>query len=659
MKGKRWERLLALVLVLLLTVAGLGLQQTAPFGEPPLPGVAPDAVDLPPVQSYAADPADFARDEPSGLAYVKNIAIVYFAPDATQAQKTQALAAVDGEIVGRADAIGKWEIAVQGESLAALEALCKTLERQPGVTAAGVDHVLQLYPQAVVTNDPWATPGYPSAATNRWYMDAIEAPEAWEANAYLAEQPCIGVVDTGVLASHEEFAGGIVTNLTSFRTPAAFGEHNYSFASVATWHGTAVASLIAAKANNGKGLAGLCWDAKVFALDWDKASSGRTTESVLYDGLIQCVIYGARAVNFSVGLISNEVAGSSFSLTQTQKNTYAQTAADLLAQMLSYGGTVPQFRRFVVVQSAGNQRNVDASNNGFFACVTPTNTGKSAEVAAQINDLILVVGAVQQESDGSFKQWTMTTNTYNGTSIGTRVDVYAPGASIFGAGVVADEYVKSSGTSMAAPLVSATAALMSAANPALSGWEIGALLRNAAVSPVVVKDRTSYVYTRYPMLNAKLAVTTALGLSPGVEPALQPTDDADVLVLEGERRVAQVAARTRAADLGDDLEAVGAYASIVYAKAAGTPDAYAATGDAISVVDIFGRSVAYSVTVEGDLNGDGRVNAADAQQLELHLAGAVDLAARGAAFLAAADFNGDGTIDAADYLLLAYAGVAE
>ncbi len=684
-KGGKWKRFLVLALVLLLTLTGLGLRQTtAPQESLPIraaesPGKAdpqktpvtyePD-VPLPPVEMYRADPKDFAKDEASGLEYVKNIVVVYFAPGTTEAQKDRVAAMVEGEIVGRADSIGKWELAVRGESLRALEEICNTLEKQPGVTSALVDHVLEVYPQAVTSNDPWVTAGFPNYTSNHWYIDAIEAPAAWEANAYLAEAPRIGVIDTGVLASHEEFEGGIVTNFSSINTPPAFGGHSYTIAQEPTWHGTGVVSLIAAKANNGKGLAGLCWNAKVYTMDWYNGNNVnlapipvaertdevrfRVQESVFFDGLLLCVQNGARAVNFSVGAIPNGVPGIGFSLTQEVKNALALSASQFIAQMLAYSDSVPQFRRFVIVQSAGNISAVDASNNGYFASITPSNTGQSAEVAAKINNLVLVVGAVQQETDGSFKHWTNATETYTGTSIGSQISLYAPGASIFLAINATDQYARASGTSVAAPMVAATAALMSAAKPSLAGWEIGALLKSAAVSPRVVKDRTAFIYTRYPMLNMRLAMMAVTA-----EPTLQPAAGTGLVIQEPQRVVTRVAARTHAADFSGELSASGVNAKLSYAKAAATPEAYTVTGDNVTTTDAFGRTVTYGVAVEGDLNGDGRANAADAQQMELYLAGLVDLGAQGAAFLAAADVNRDGSLTDADRVLMAVAGLRE
>lgn len=675
---KHVKRFLALCLILLLTLAGVS--SAAPQGpEGPQGGAPPQRrqnipyepdAELPPVESYRADPVDFAEDEASGLGYVRNLVVVYFAPEATAEQKNRAVAAVKGEVVGRAEAIGKWTVLTPGESLAELRAVCAALEAQPGVAAAMEDHVLELCSQAVTTNDPW-TYGTDDPADSRWYMDAIEAPEAWEYNGQLKEQPCVGMVDQGVLANHDELSK-IVTNLTAIIPEENFSGHGYTFQQVPTLHGTAVASLMAARANNGLGITGLCWNAKVYAFDWKSGSDAYlpqitpnpeslsahekrlVQESVVLDGLLLCVQKGARAVNCSLGAIPNEQEGSMHSLTQEQRDIYAAACSQFLAQMLAYSDTAPQFRRFVVAQSAGNQRLVTAVHNGLFACITPSNTGQSAEIAARICDMVLIVGAVQKETTGVFKQWDKNTNNYNGTSAGSQVSLYAPGANMLIAANGISLYYKDSGTSYATPLVTGTAALMSAANPSLTGSEIGALLKSAAVSPRVVRDRQTYNYTLYPMLNAKLALQAALAMS-GL--TLRPALGSEVAVQES--FVKHIEARTPASALLASLEPTNGTDTLVYAKAAATPGAWAATGDVITVEDSQGRKADYTIVVEGDVSGEGRVNALDSLLLDMHLNGILDLAQRGAAFMMAADFDRNGVADHEDRKLLAWAGVME
>ncbi|MDR2526170.1 MAG: S8 family serine peptidase [Oscillospiraceae bacterium] len=660
------KRLPAFLLTLLLTAVTLCLRGAAPAPESSPGAVQQDATDYPLLELYAADPAKFARDERTGIEYVRDLLMVYFAPTATQNQKESAVRALQGTAVGKADVIGRWTLAVKGENLAALEALRAKAAALPGVAGAALDHVAAVESQYVTTNDPWVSDTFPDAAANRWYLEAIQAPEAWELNDRLQETPCIGLVDEGILLTHEDLAGVNIMPFLHVTTPSVFGGHDYYYAHTPTAHGTALASVVAAKANNGKGLAGLCRDAKIVAFDWKSAYNALAqnplpvpdaealyiTESALFDGLLLCAMNGARAINFSVGRISNDVNAQYFSLTEEMQHAYAEASSLFLAQMLSYSDTMPQFSRFVIVQSAGNQRNLDAKNNGYFACVTPENTGQPADIAQKINDLILVVGGLQQESTGAFKQWTFTANNYNGTSTGAQIDLYAPAASVFSAAnAEPTAYNRLSGTSVAAPMVASTAALMSAANPALKGWEIGAMLKTIAVSPRVVRDRTITNYSLYPMLHMRNALLAAVG------PGISPVANAPCLVDTAARQIVLDSARTAAAAVASALQAEGVAAALSYQKAVDAPENYAATGDSIAATDALGQSANYSIVVPGDLNGDGRANGYDAQLLDLYLAGRISFPTPEDALLAAADYNGDGVTDHTDFIAIAQAGI--
>jgi hypothetical protein len=597
---------------------------------------------------YRPDAAQFAVDEATQTEFVQNHVIVFFEHGTSAETKRRAVEAVGGTVVAQVDAIDKMDLLVPGgESLGGLQKICAALERQPGVKAAVENRVFTLIPQAS-SNDPWSSGTDSNAALNRWAMEAIEAPGAWEYNDFLGKVR-IGLVDSGADNTHEELSG-IVQNINTINVPdfekaqgGVLPYQSYTYATTPEMHGTAVASLMAARANNGKGLAGLAWDAEVYSVDWQPGSmsDNRSAVGICYDALVQTVMKGANAVNYSLGTITIDEDGVVSTLSAGNIAYFGWLSSLYIASL------IPNYPRFVVVQSAGNYR-TDAINNGLFACVNLNNTGQNAAMAQMVNDRILITGGMY--NDGTrLRQWVQGNA---GTAIGSQVTIYAPSYRMFRA-VMSNGYANTSdgygqGTSYAAPLVCATAAMMLAADEDLSGGQAGALLKGEAVSPRTVRDYDYLTnFSLYPMLNTRLALEAVVA-----EPALEATPGAALVVDQALRLVKLTSADTPAAALPDQLQGINA--AVDYPKAAVT-DAFAATGDKVRAKLNDVRWTEYRVIVAGDLNGDGRVNGMDALRIQLYLNGNSTVAPQQLlgepAFLVAADANCDGAVNQADFEL--------
>jgi subtilisin family serine protease len=127
----------------------------------------------------------------------------------------------------------------------------------------------------------------------QWNLTQIGAAEAW--NVSTGAGITIGVVDSGVDASHPDLAGKI-----DAQADCVGGTCREVAARDRDGHGTAVAGIAAAHANNGAGMAGVAPDARlVVARALDDDGTG-VTEDI--NRAIQWVVdKGARVVNLSLG----------------------------------------------------------------------------------------------------------------------------------------------------------------------------------------------------------------------------------------------------------------------------------------------------------------------------------------------------------------------
>lgn len=228
----------------------------------------------------------------------------------------------------------------------------------------------------------------------------------------------VAVVDSGVDASHPDLAGAVLPG-TDLVTGAGDGTAD------GDGHGTHVAGIVAATADDGAGVAGFAPDARILPVRvLDDTGSGY--DSDVAEGIIWAVDHGASVVNLSLG---------------------GPTPTDVTAAAVSYALS----RGAVVVAAAGNER---------------TEGNPVTYPAAYAG----VIGVAASASDDTVAPFSNT---------GSYVDVTAPGVRIASTYPL-DRYVYLSGTSMAAPFVAASAAVLRSADPALSPARVTELLQSTA-----------------------------------------------------------------------------------------------------------------------------------------------------------------------------------
>ena len=114
----------------------------------------------------------------------------------------------------------------------------------------------------------------------------------------------VAIIDSGINYRHEDLAGNM------WDGGAAYPNHGYDFVnndndpSDLLGHGTHVAGTIGAVGNNGVGVAGVCWKAKLMAVK--VSESGTATSADMAKGFDFAIANGAKVINLSMGNTEND-----------------------------------------------------------------------------------------------------------------------------------------------------------------------------------------------------------------------------------------------------------------------------------------------------------------------------------------------------------------
>jgi subtilisin family serine protease len=198
---------------------------------------------------------------------------------------------------------------------------------------------------------------------------------------------------------------------------------NADTASQCAQHGTHVAGIVAARGNDAQGVAGVAWNVKLMPVTVLSGCSGTT--AWLAAGIIWAVDHGATVLNASL-----------------QYSVENQVLRDAIAYAMADGA--------IVVAAAGN-------------------TGTNGVAVPARWPEVVAVGSIDS----------MGTPASN-TAVGPQLDLAAPGVSILST-IEPGAYGLKSGTSMAAPFVSGTFALMRAAAPTIAARDLAPIVIETAV----------------------------------------------------------------------------------------------------------------------------------------------------------------------------------
>jgi len=382
-----------------------------------------------PVEIQPSDTNKIIYDTENQIEIFSNEIIVKISQAASSETIQQIAQSVNGTVIGAIYGLGIYQIQITSVDEAAnLHSKVQALYSYPEVINSNANYVIE--PFAISINDPNYLPN------QKAYLDHIRVPQAWNV---ARGGKTIAVIDDGVIISHNEFQGRVYgawdiddVNKSS-HDPSP--DPNDS-------HGTWVAGTIAAIQNNNQGLAGISWNSNIIAV---KVASNHNLNSLACAKGVYVASFFADILNCSWGSYGQ-------SSTIEEAITYAINLGECL-----------------VVAAAGNnycyEKTYPASQNGVFA----------VGATEQTTDTVAIWSPDPNDPNETTYCPTDVNNHYffKGSNVGSYIEIAAPGTNIFSTDAKGvDSYNTISGTSFAAPIVSAASSLVWSQHPEWSWFKV-------------------------------------------------------------------------------------------------------------------------------------------------------------------------------------------
>lgn len=297
-------------------------------------------------------------------------------------------------------------------------------------------------------------PGF-SDPTKTWYLKTIKAFEGWEITTG-DPNITVAIVDNGFNVKHPELAGKVLQ-------PYNVWLHSDKVFPQEIDHGTHVAGIAIGLADNGEGLCGIapkCGFMPVQVAD-DK---GRMTITSVLDGIIYALYQGADVINVSLGAQFSDIGQIPESEQQDLINNYFKEEERLWREIMRIAAN----HNSTIVIAAGND-NILAGID-----------------AIQRPELFITVSATDKYNHSLDKT--------SFSNYGQYTTISAPGCDIYSS-IGRKDYKALSGTSMAAPIVAGTVALMKSLDKGITSKRIIKILRatglqtRGGIAPLIQLDK--------------------------------------------------------------------------------------------------------------------------------------------------------------------------
>jgi serine protease len=354
-------------------------------------------------------------------------------------------------------------VSVRAAPGTSLKALARKLRRRAGVKRVEVERRFQLRatPNDPALSVPETSPGTPAGTPVEWWIARLGLPTAWDITRGGGAK--VAVIDTGIDSGHPDLSGKIdqTVDNDSINThgPASVDENG---------HGTHVSSLACGAGDNGVGIVGVGFDCRLLIYKSD-LGDGSVARSI-----IAAADADADAINMSFGTdgttAPSQVIVAAVNYAIAHDVVLVAAAADAPveeqgdpANLLQPTGTGPDI-------TAGRGLSVTAA----------TSADQRASFAGRGSQVSLAAYGTFSETNGP--PGLLAAFPGNGTELenGTGGLFPQPGCACRTTFQGDNRFAYLQGTSMAAPMVTATAALVKHFNPDLRAADVVRLLKETA-----------------------------------------------------------------------------------------------------------------------------------------------------------------------------------
>jgi subtilisin family serine protease len=357
-----------------------------------------------------------------------------FAVGVAPGTDTDALAAkLEARTGGSTSAVGPFAVELRAPS-------ARGVARVPGVTY--VERLTARRRVSFLPTDP--------LFSRQWYIPVVRAFDAWPQRPYWLSPVKVAIIDSGIDGEHPEFRGGRIAAANTFVGGSAYRDTQ--------GHGTFVAGLIAARMDNAEGIAGMAFPARLL-IGKVVRSDGAVPLDAEARAIRWAVDRGAQVINLSLGGVRDPM--------NPNHDSYSALEASAIQYAVRRG--------VVVVAAVGNSE------------LAPDKPWPYASYPAALPH---VLGVSALARDGAVPMFSNRDAIYN--------DIAAPGDDLFStiprvlsaphptcveqgySDCGPPEYRRPQGTSFAAAIVSAGAALVRSAWPKLTAEQVVWLLEHSA-----------------------------------------------------------------------------------------------------------------------------------------------------------------------------------
>ncbi|MEX0670963.1 MAG: S8 family serine peptidase [Pirellulales bacterium] len=420
-------------------------------------------------------------------AFVDGEILVQFADDADDFARQEVRFAVQSqhtdELRPRDEFGGPLERITLGKGIGVERAIA-ALANRPGVLSAEPNWILQA---AALSNDPGYGSGQlwgmysddqgstvgPSGTTNAF---GSQAEKAWDGGFIGASSVAVGIVDEGFDITHPDLAANVWVNPFDPRDGVDndgngyvddvngwdfYSNDNRVFDGAEDDHGTHVAGTIAGAGGNGVGVAGVTWNTTLISTKFLGAGGGTTANAIkALDYLTDL----RKRHGINVVASNNSWGGGGYSSALHSAIIRHANAGILFVSAAGNGGS----------DGIGDSNDSVANYPSSYSTLQGTTTTK----AAAFEGVIAVAAITSTGGLASYSNYGAST-----------VDIGAPGSGIYST-LPGGGYGTYSGTSMATPHVTGSAALYAAAYPNASAKQIRDAILGSAKPTAALAGKT-------------------------------------------------------------------------------------------------------------------------------------------------------------------------